>query len=167
MILHVYQNKITIKYSEIKILYYYSFKNLFSINKSCQKIYIEYFCLHFQFLQVPDEPQAGCTFIYFYRKLNTYTQFLNLHLICCFLFNYIFKSLNNHGRPFGHSYNLVILSHGLGLCSECSATPFVTLLMQIWRAKTKVIHLENCFLKSFPYVYLVHLSVSRKSQCGQ
>lgn len=35
MILHVYQNKITIKYSEIKILYYYSFKNLFSINKSC------------------------------------------------------------------------------------------------------------------------------------
>ena len=39
MILHVYQNKITIKYSEIKTLYYYSFKNLFSISEAhCSQV---------------------------------------------------------------------------------------------------------------------------------
>ena len=48
--------------------------------------------------------------------------------------------------------------------------------MQIWREKTKVIHLEDCsfvclFLKSLPCIYLVHLfhgslsEVSEDSKC--
>lgn len=89
-------------------------------------------------------------------------------IFCCFLYDYSFKCLNNHGRIFGHSYILLFLSHGLRPHYEfSSATPFVALLTQIWRAKTKVIPLESCALKSFPYIFLVHLFRGSLSKVGE
>lgn len=69
--------------------------------------------------------------IYIIYSLSVYLFF------CCFLLNYTFKSLNDHGRILGHSYNLLILSHELKFHSVFSCYIFCNITYANIKGKNK------------------------------